>query len=117
MVTRNVFFSFYWDNDVHRAMNVRNSARFVTDENLVGWYDTGVWEEAKTKGQNEIQRLIDKGLENTSVVVVLIGARTAERKWVDYEIRHGWDAGKGVVGLDLALTTAPRHSRGAETSA
>lgn len=100
-MARNVFFSFHWDHDVDRAMNVRNSSRFVTGENLVGWYDQGLLEEAKTQGQAAIQRPIDKGLRNTSVVVVLIGTHTAERKWVDYEIRTGWDSGKGVVGVRI----------------
>ncbi|HXF00102.1 MAG TPA: TIR domain-containing protein [Solirubrobacterales bacterium] len=107
LVARNVFFSFHWNNDVGRAMNVRHSSRFVSDENLVGWYDSGVWEAAKTtdrraiQGRSAIQRLIDQGLNNTSVVVVLIGSQTAERYWVDYEIRKGWDDGKGVVGVRI----------------
>jgi hypothetical protein len=31
--------------------------------------------------------------------VVLIGAGTAGRKWITYEIRRAWDTGKGVVGV------------------
>jgi hypothetical protein len=29
----------------------------------------------------------------------LIGAETAGRKWISYEISHAWNEGKGVVGI------------------
>ena len=32
-------------------------------------------------------------------VVVLIGNKTASRKWVQYEIEQAWKLGKGLVGI------------------
>jgi hypothetical protein len=34
-------------------------------------------------------------------VVVLVGATTANRPWVKYEIKKGWDEGKGVLGVRI----------------
>jgi hypothetical protein len=33
--------------------------------------------------------------------VVLIGERTAGRKWINYEIENSWDQGKGLVGIHV----------------
>lgn len=32
-------------------------------------------------------------------LIVLIGAETAGRVWVDYEIRKSWALGKGIIGI------------------
>ena len=100
-MARNIFFSLHWDRDVQRVMQIRNSSRFVPGDQVVGWYDRGVWEDARTSGAAAIQRLIDAGLRNTSVVVVCIGAETATRPWVRYEIEKGWNDGKGVIGIRI----------------
>ena len=34
-----------------------------------------------------------------SCAVVLIGSKTAGRKWVNYEIEKAWNDGKGVFGV------------------
>jgi Thoeris protein ThsB, TIR-like domain len=36
-----------------------------------------------------------------SAVVVLVGAETAERPWVRYEIRYAWDNYKPLVGVRI----------------
>lgn len=59
------------------------------------------WEEVKRSGATSIQRWIDHGMVGKSCVVVLIGAKTAERPWVQYEIRKGWAEGKGVLGVHI----------------
>jgi hypothetical protein len=38
-------------------------------------------------------------MEGKSCVVVLIGKRTAERDWVQYEIKKAWDERRGLVGV------------------
>lgn len=40
-------------------------------------------------------------MQGRSCVVVLIGAGTANRKWINHEIIKGWNAGKGVVGVHV----------------
>jgi hypothetical protein len=56
-------------------------------------------EEIKRKGDAAIENWINEQLEGTSVTVVLIGAETSQRPWVDYEIRTSWERGNAIIGL------------------
>ena len=38
-------------------------------------------------------------MKNRTCTVVLVGAQTANRKWINYEIVKSWNDGKGVVGI------------------
>jgi hypothetical protein len=38
-------------------------------------------------------------MKGTSCLVLLIGAHTAGRPWVEYEIKKAWEDRKGVVGI------------------
>jgi hypothetical protein len=84
-MARKVFFSFHYERDIWRTNVVRNSG-VVEGVSAAGFHDASLWEEAKRKGDAEVKRSIDQGLVGTSVTVVLIGAQTAQRKFVDYEI-------------------------------
>jgi hypothetical protein len=97
-MARRVFFSFHYENDVWRASNVRNS-NIVEGTAAAGFHDASLWEEAKKKGDDALKKLITAGLENTSVTVVLIGAETASRKWVKYEIEQSVLRGNGLLGI------------------
>ncbi|TPN33200.1 TIR domain-containing protein [Mesorhizobium sp. B1-1-6] len=81
------FFSFHYQRDIWRVNIVRNS-NIIDGAAAAGWHDASLWEEAKRQGDTAIKRLIDKGLERTSVTVVCIGAQTASRKYVAYEIEQ-----------------------------
>jgi hypothetical protein len=59
------------------------------------------WEEVKHKGQKAIQAWIDNNLYGRSCTVVLIGNLTADRKWIDYEIKKSWESGKGGYTADI----------------
>lgn len=101
-MARRVFFSFHYERDVWRANVVRNS--WVTQDRIAaGFFDASLWEEAKTKGDEAIRMLIDEALVGTSVTAVLIGAETAQRKYVRYEIDQSLDRGNGLFGLQIHL--------------
>lgn len=57
------------------------------------------WETVKKGGDAAIKKWIDGQLVGRSCTVVLIGAETADRKWINYEIKTSWDEGKGVLGI------------------
>jgi len=57
------------------------------------------WEEVKKKGDTAIKNWIKGQLKNRSCTVVLVGEKTAGRKWIKYEIEESWNQGKGVVGI------------------
>lgn len=100
MAGRRVFFSFHYEKDIWRASNVRNSGT-IDAKARAGFSDASLWEKAKKQGDREIRRMISTGLEGTSVTVVLIGTETANRPWVDHEIRESIERGNGLLGIRI----------------
>jgi len=97
-MARRVFFSFHFDGDIWRANQVRN-ANVVAGTDMAGFFDHSEYEEAKKKGSEGIKRMILGNLNNTSVTVVLIGAQTAYRPWVKYEIEQSIGQKNGLLGI------------------
>lgn len=96
-MTRHAFFSFHYANDVFRAAQVRRMG--VIQGNRIA--HDNKWEEITKGGDPAIKRWIDDEMVGKSVVVVLIGAETAGRPWIEYEIEKGWNDGKGVMGVRI----------------
>lgn len=97
-MARRVFFSFHYDNDINRSMIVRNS--WVTQgKEAAGFIDKAEFEKMKRKGEKEVYKWIDKQLEGTSVTVVLIGAETLSRPFVQYEICKSLQRGNAVIDV------------------
>lgn len=97
-MVRRTFFSFHYDRDIWRSSIVRNSW-LTQDREAAGFWDASLWEEAKRRGDEAIRRLIDNGLKNTSVTVVLIGSQTAGRNWINYEIIESYNKKNGLLGV------------------
>lgn len=98
-MARRTFFSFHYQRDVWRINQIRNIPN-VTGCAAAGFQDASLWEEAK-KNDAAIKRLIDKGLENTTVTVVFIGNQTANRTYIDYEISKSIERGNGLLGVRI----------------
>jgi len=99
-MARKVFFSFHYERDSVRAGQVRNSN--VIKNNSIStsdFIDATKWEEVKKGGDEAIKKWIEAQLDGTSVTVVLIGAKTSERKWVKYEIDESLKKGNGLLGI------------------
>lgn len=94
-MARRVFFSFYYKPDNWRASQVRNMGVIEGNQPC----SDNDWEKVTQGGDDKIKKWIAEQLDGKSCVVVLIGANTAGRKWIDHEIVKGWDDGKGVVGV------------------
>lgn len=92
------FFSFHYQRDVWRASVVRNSSQ-VKDSIDPEWIEASIWESAKTRGDDAVRKLIDNALAGTTVTAVLIGAETASRRWVQYEINESTSRGNAVFGI------------------
>lgn len=99
-MARKVFFSFKYD-DVHRAMNVRNS-NVVSGVMKSGFIDKADFEKVEREGNRAIQTWIDTQLNGTSVTVVLVGANTHKSKWVKYEIEQSITRGNGLLTIDIS---------------
>lgn len=92
---RQVFFSFEYNKDNWRASQVRNMG--VVDDSST--FCDNDWEEVKRKDDASIRRWIDNQLKMRSCIIVLIGSTTANRKWINYEIKKAYELNKGIVGI------------------
>src|SRR5262245_8895145 len=99
-MTRRVFFSFHYKRDAWRAAQIRNS-NVVEKDARFGFVDAVDWETMERQGDDAIKRWIRGQLKQTSVTVVLIGAETSERDWVDFEIRESWERGNALLGIRI----------------
>jgi hypothetical protein len=100
-MARKAFFSFHYERDAWRAANVRNSGVLSSDDEY-GFIDAADWEKIERDGDAGIKRWIQDQLKNTTATVVLIGAETASREWVRYEIRESWKRGNAIVGVRIS---------------
>lgn len=107
MASRQVFYSFHFDNDVMRVQQIRNIG-VIEDNKPVSAND---WEDVKKKGKDAIEKWIDDNMKYRSCVVVLVGEETAKRQWVQYEIIKGWNDGKGVLGIYIHNIKCPRNGK------
>jgi hypothetical protein len=94
-MTRSVFYSFHYVPDNQRVAKIRNIG--AIDDNKPA--KDNDWETIKKGGDAAIRAWIDQQMRGRSCAVVMIGANTAGRKWINYEIAKAWDDKKGVVGI------------------
>lgn len=102
MAGRRTFFSFHYQRDIWRACIIRNTG-VVDAQAAAGWADASIWEEAKKKGDAAIKKLINQGLANTTVTVVLIGTQTKNRTYVSYEIEKSIERGNSLLGIYIHM--------------
>jgi hypothetical protein len=115
-VKRKAFFSFHYD-DVVRACVVRNAWKIPHPASTVSFSDSSMWESKKLEGDAALKGLIREGVSNTSVVCVLVGSQTWDRRWTRYEIARAVIDERGLLAVHLNsikhhVTRTP-HSRGA----
>jgi hypothetical protein len=96
-VARRVFHSFHFKRDAYRVQQVRQMG-VIEGQRLLSSND---WEAVQKRGDAAIRAWIDEQMTGKSCLVVLAGAQTANRKWVDYEIAKAWNEGKGVVAVHI----------------
>ncbi|MBU3157795.1 TIR domain-containing protein [Clostridium estertheticum] len=97
MAKRQVFFSFEYLKDNWRAGQVRSMGKVDSSSTC----SDNDWEEVKEKSDKAIKEWIDAQLKMRSCLVVLVGATTSGRKWIDYEINKAYELGKGIVGINI----------------
>lgn len=92
---RQVFFSFYYDDDNWRASQVRNMGKVDSSST----FSDNDWEEVRYKTDDKIRNWIKDQMRLRSCLIVLIGTNTSSRKWVKYEIEQAYEMGKGICGI------------------
>lgn len=106
-VRRRIFISYHHDND-QAAYNelsrvLHDQMDLVFDNSLDRLIDS-------ENTDYVIQRIRDKFISGTSCTLVLCGAETFERKYVDWEIKATLDKEHGLIGIHLP--TAVRGDQG-----
>ena len=96
-MARNCFYSFHYEPDNWRASQVRE-IRSIEGNRPVSDND---WEAVTKGGDDAIKRWISGQMKGKTCTVVLVGAATANRKWINYEIIKAWDDRLGVVGIRI----------------
>lgn len=99
-MAKRVFFSFHYQDVIDFRANVVRNHNVTKDDNG-GYFDASIWESAKKQGDLALKRLINCGLNNTSVTAVLIGSETYARRWVRYEIMKSIESGNKVIGIHI----------------
>ncbi len=97
MPKRRTFYSFHFKNDAWRAGQVRNIGATEHDEPV----SDNDWEAIKKGGDSAIEKWIDDQMKSRSCVIVLVGSQTANRKWINYEIRKAWTDKKGLLAIRI----------------
>lgn len=92
----NVFISFA-NEDLNDVSLLRGQAR--NENSDIEFNDWSLREPFESKRAEYIKAGIKDRIERCSVTVVYISERTANSKWVDWEIRESVRMGKGVIAV------------------
>ncbi|MHB9146314.1 MAG: TIR domain-containing protein [Symbiobacteriia bacterium] len=116
-MAKRVFFSFHYQDVIDfRANVIRQSWMTNPDRQEAGFFDASIWETAKKTGDVALKRLINSGLDGTSVTCVLVGSQTYARPWVRYEILKSFRKGNAILAVHINTikgrdqTTKPKGS-------
>lgn len=96
-MARSIFASFHYGGDADRVQQVLRMGA-IEGDSLVTAQE---WESVKFRTDAAIKDWIHAQMLRKSAVVVLVGAATASRDWVDYEIRKAWDDRRPLVGIRI----------------
>ncbi len=108
-VCRRVFYSFHYTaSDVWRASQIRQIGAIEGNRPCT----PNEWEEVRRKGDDAIKNWIGKQMDGRTCAVVLIGAETATRPWVTYEIIEAWKRKMGVLGVYIHNLHSPHDPYG-----
>jgi hypothetical protein len=96
-MAKSVFYSFHYEQDVHRVQLVRNINALEGQPLL----NAQKWEEVRRNGDQAIKNWIHEQMSYKKAVIVLVGRYTASRPWVIYEIEKAWADKKPLLGIRI----------------
>src|SRR4051794_35488894 len=101
-MAKRVFFSFHYQDVIDfRANVVRQHWLTKPDREAAGFFDSSIWGNAELSGDVGIKRVINAGVDGTSVTCVLIGSETHARRWVRYEIMKSFRKGNALLSVHI----------------
>lgn len=96
-MAKKCFLSFNYKPDNWRVSQVRQIGAIEKQPLL----DSNKWEEIKKKGDAAIEKWIADNMKGKECLIVLVGEKTAGRRWVKYEIKKAWKDGLGVLAIHV----------------
>ena len=101
-MAKRIFFSFYYQDVIDfRANVVRQHWLTKPDREDAGFFDALIWGNAELSGDVGIKRVINSGLDGTSVTCVLVGSETHGRRWVRYEVTKSFRKGNALLSVHI----------------
>ncbi len=97
MAKKKCFLSFHYKPDSWRVQQVKQMGAIEEQPLLT----SNKWEEVKKGGDDGIRKWIDDNMKGKDCLVVLVGEKTAGRRWVNYEIKKAWGKGMGVLAIHI----------------
>lgn len=94
---KSVFYSFHYEEDVHRVQLVRQLGVLKGQPLL----NAQSWEAVRARGDQAIKKWIDQEMAYKKAVIVLVGRQTAYRPWVQYEIEKAWKEKRPLLGIRI----------------
>jgi hypothetical protein len=92
-MARKCFYSFHYKPDNWRVSKIRNIGIIEGNKSA----SDNDWETLTSGGDTKIKKWISDQMEGRTCTIILAGANTADRKWINHEIIESWDKGKGVL--------------------
>ena len=98
-MARRCFYSFHYEPDSWRASTVRKIGAIEGNQPVT----PNDWESVAggVNAEEKIKRWIATQMQGRTCTIVLVGAKTANRKWINHEIIKSWDDDLGVVGIRI----------------
>lgn len=91
------FLSFHYSADNWRVQQVRQIGS-IEEQPLL---EANKWEEIEKGGDTAIETWIADNMKGKKCLIVLVGEKTAGRRWVKYEIKKAWKDGLGVLAIHI----------------
>lgn len=96
-MAKKCFLSFHYKPDNWRVSQIKQIGSIEEQPVL----DSNKWEEIKKKGDAAIEKWIADNMKGKECLVVLVGEKTAGRRWVKHEIKKAWKDGLGVLAIHI----------------
>ena len=96
-MAKKCFYSFHYVPDNWRASKVRQIGAIEGSQTV----SDNDWEAITRGGDAAIEKWIAGQMYGKSCTILLIGAATAGRKWIEYEIIKTWNDKKGIIGIHI----------------
>ncbi|MCJ2121268.1 TIR domain-containing protein [Methylobacterium sp. J-077] len=94
-MAKKCFLSFHYKADSWQVSQIKQIGSIEEQPIL----DANKWEEIKKKGDGAIEKWIADNMKDKDCLVVLVGEKTAGRRWVKHEIKKAWKDGIGVLAI------------------